>query len=90
MVSAVKSCLHESLSTAGMFEYLFVVGVVVLVPSVFELDSDRWVRHYWITDCVLKRGECPVGRCLSADLAVVITLYGCSSLCLRLFIKLFK
>ena len=34
---------------------------------------------YGITDCGIKWGECPVGRGLSVDLAVVMTEYGCSS-----------
>ena len=34
---------------------------------------------YGITDCGVKRGEYPVRRGLSADLAVVVTEYLCSS-----------
>ena len=39
------------------------------------------VGGYGITDCGVNGGggECPVGRGLSADLAVVMTEYGCSS-----------
>ena len=36
---------------------------------------------YGNTDCGVKwGGECPVGRALSENLAVVITEYGCSSI----------
>ena len=37
------------------------------------------VWGYGITDCGVKWGECPVGRGLSVDLAVVMIEYGCSS-----------
>ena len=38
------------------------------------------IGGYRITDCGVKGGgECPVGRGLSADLVVVMTEYGCSS-----------
>ena len=34
---------------------------------------------YGVTDYGAKWGECPLGRGLSADLSVVMTEYGCSS-----------
>ena len=57
------------------FVQLFA-AVVVLAFGGFAFDFD-W--GYGIIDCGVKRGECPVGRGLSVDLAVVMTEYGCSS-----------
>ena len=58
------------------FVQLFVVVVVVLAFGVFAFDFDG---GYGITDCGEKWGECPVGRGLSVDLAVVMTEYEGSS-----------
>ena len=52
------------------------VVVVVLAFGVFAFDFDGF---YGISDCGVKWGKCPVGRGLAADLAVVMTEYGCSS-----------
>ena len=53
-----------------------VVVVVALAFGVFAFDFGG---GYGIADCGVKWGECPVGRGLSADFAVVMTEYGCSS-----------
>ena len=55
---------------------LLSVAVVVLAFGVFAFDFDGviWDFRLWG-----KVGECPVGRGLYVDLAVVITGYGCSS-----------
>ena len=37
------------------------------------------MRGFGIVDCGLMWGKCPVGRGFSADLAVVMTEFGCSS-----------
>ena len=50
-------------------------GVLFFLPLVYL----RLMEGYGITDCGIKCEECPVGRGLSADLAVVMTEYGCSS-----------
>ena len=61
-----------------------VVVVVVFAFGVFAFDFDG---GYGITDCGVKWGECPVGRGLSADLAVVMTEYRCTSVsCARDFL----
>ena len=49
--------------------YLFGV-VVVLAFGVFAFDFDWWVWDYGLWG---KVGECPVGRALSVDSAVVMT-----------------
>ena len=57
---------------------------VVLAFGVFALEFDGriWDHRLWG-----KVGECPVGRGLSAELAVVLTEYGCSSVsCARDFL----
>ena len=46
--------------------------------GVFAFD---FVGGYGITDCGVKWGECPIGRGLSAVLIVVMTEYGCFSVC---------
>ena len=61
------SYLQENRSMAIKLVQFFVV--VVLAFGVFEFDFDG---GYGITDCGVKLLECPVGRGLSAVLAVVV------------------
>ena len=52
------------------------VVVVLLAFGVFAFDFDG---EHGITDCGVRWGECSVGRGISADLAVVVSGYGFSS-----------
>ena len=67
--------MEENQSMAIKLVQLFVA--VVVLP--FGLFASYFDGGYGITDCGIKWGECPVGRGLSVDLAVVMTDYECSS-----------
>ena len=71
------SYLEGNQSMAIKFVQLFLLVVVVLAFGVFAFDFEG---GHGITDCGVKSGGCPVGRSLSADLAVVMIEYGCSSI----------